>query len=255
MRHYYVNRQSRWDRHHLFCGAMAGQGIPAESLHRSIAMDKDNYTSDAEICEAARVDFPEFFTFHLESPQPRIKFGHLICSWSVMRMWRAISQGSEIAGAWLDDYALRVPEVKLRRLVDDIEPDILQLAWHLRPDVFVNNVYKVPFRYDIPSTYERLGDAPVFCGAPGGSDWANILSPRGAGWLLDFMSQVPYFNSEVAIQALFLKTRRQGIYSVVASNPFENGTMVLTQNAWVLQLWPFTTGNASDLVGTHEGSC
>ena len=252
MKHFYVNRESRLDRNFLFRGAMASQGVPADNLCRVPAMDLDDYKTAREVCEAAKVDFPEFFGYHLDNMPNRMGYGNYLAGWSILRMWRDIAAGTDYAGAWLDDYALRVPEAKLRRLVDDIEPDILQLVWHYRPDIFVDNCHALPFTFDVPTHFERVSQiSSLFRGAPGGSDWAIILSPRGACWLLDFMESVPYFTTEEAIQAFYLQTRRDGIFSVSANNPLTTGLDVLTGNAWVVQLWEYTDWGQSDLQGIH----
>ena len=254
MLHHYVNRASRMDRRYLWLGAMGSQGVDAADIRLQVACDKDDYETAQAICEAAQAEFPEFFSYNLENPQRHIGYGHLICSWSVMRMWKAIADGTAIAGAWLDDYALRVPVQKVVNLCNQISPDILMLAWHRRDDVFIRDDYDLPVRYDVPDllSISRLSPS-VYQGACGGSDWANYLSPRGAGWLLQWMADMPIFNTELAIQSFALASHRQGIFSVRANDPTENGVQLLKRNRWVMQLWPYTDGAESDLVGLHEG--
>lgn len=254
MKHYVVNRKSRPDRLLLWKGAMAAHGVSADRLVTRVAMDKDDYKNASAICETARVEFPEFFSFHLEYPQSHVGFGHLICSWSVMQMWKAIAGGQETAVGWLDDYALRRSESKLQSMIDALSPDVLQLAWHYRPDIFEWDKYDIPVKWVVPP---KLIISPkhreVFLGANGGSDWANVLSPRGAGALLQFMAEHPYFNTEVAIQAYALAHRGQGVFSVRANDPTEIGTAPLRRNRWVVHLWDYTDGDTSDLAGSHYG--
>ena len=254
MRQHYVNRKSRADRRFLFLGAMASQGVDALDIRLHVARDKDDYEDAQVLCEAARKEFPEFFSFHLESPQTHIGFGHLICSWSVMRMWRSIAEGDSHAGAWLDDYALRVPIQKVRTLTTGLRPDILMLAWHRRADIFEDNIYRLPVDYDVPYRLKVVRPYPsVYAGAMGGADWANILSPRGAGWLLQWMADMPIFNTELAIASFYFATRRDGVYSVRANDKWANGEQLLKRNRWVVHLWPYTDGADSDLMGLHQG--
>lgn len=256
MQHHYVNRKSRMDRHFLWRGAMAAQGVPVRDMTRHIAKDKDDYSDVQSLCEAARADFPEFFSFHLESPQSHIGFGHLICSWSVMRMWRSIASGNETACAWLDDYALRVPQRDVVDLITGVDAEMVMLAWHERPDIFDENVYGLPASVlpPLPKCVSRVPQVPsLFRGALGGSDWAIIFSPAGAGAVLQFMADMPYFNTELAPVAYYFTRRSDGVFSVRGNDAGENGTVPLRRNRWVVHLWDYTDGETSDLIGLHEG--
>ena len=253
MLHYVVNRASREDRRYLWLGAMAAQGVAMEYIRLQVACDKDDYKTQEELCEVARDEFPEFFGFQLEKPQGHIGLGHLLCSWSCMRMWQCIADSDFWAGAWLDDYALRVRDHRLRELIRELRPDILQLAWHRRDEMFITNYYGLPMRYDVPDTLKVNRKCPaVYVGAVGGADWANILSPRGAGNLLQFMADTPYFNSEVAIPAYYFATRDSRVFSVRANDPAEHGQVPLKRNQWVVQLCDYTDRPASDLAGMHQ---
>ena len=254
MLHHCVNRKSRLDRKFLWLGAQASQGVPMSDIWMHEARDMDDYKTEQAVCEAAKPEFPEFFGHHLNQWHRHIGFGQLICSWSVMRMWREIEQGDATAVAWLDDYALHVPVLKLERLVSGLSPDILLLAWHRRDDMFDRNEYHLPVRYKVPNPLRIVRTFPeVFVGTQGGADWANVLSPRGAGWLLQFMADRPVFNTEVAIPAFYFETRRKGVYAVRGNNPYEHGQVPMLQNRWVVDLSPYTDGAVSDLVGLHQG--
>ena len=255
MLHHCVNRRSRTDRRFLWLGAQAAQSVPMSDIWIHEARDKDDYATERDLCEAAKTEFPEFFGHHLDNWHRHIGYGHLICSWSVMRMWREIANGGATAVAWLDDYALRVPALKLDRLASGLNPDILLLAWHRRDDMFDRNEYHLPVRYKVPNPLKVVRAFPqVFAGTQGGSDCANVLSPRGAGWLLQFMADRPVFNTEVAIPAFYFETRRKGVYAVRGNNPLETGLHTMSTNRWVVDLSPYTDGDKSDLIGIHQGN-
>lgn len=253
MQHHFVNRRSRPDRRYLWTGAMASQGVKPDEIVRHLAMDIDDYKTPEEVCEAAREEFPEYFTFHLYNPQRHIGFGHLVISWSIMRMWREIASGTEIAGAWIDDYALRVPHAKLRELAESVQPDILQLAWHLRDDVFLRNDYDLPVSYQAPAHLSRHARFPaLWQGTRGCAEWCMLLSPRGARLLLEFIAWRPYYNTEIAVPAFYFETWDSGVYSVVANHEREHGVMTLKNNGWVCHLVEYTDGIVSDVEGMHE---
>ena len=254
MLHHYVNRKSRPDRNYLWRGAMAAQGIQPDEMRHHIAKDKDDYPDVSTLCEAASADgFPEFFDYHKESPHPYIGFGHLVCSWSVMRMWREIGEGTERAAAWLDDYALRVPVQQLNRLVTRLKPDILLLAWHRRDALFHDDKYELGRKWDVPYTLSRTSP-DIYTGAMGASDWAMVLSPGGARQLLSYMASEPRLNTECTVAGLYADWRPPRLYSVTANSPRSHGLKPIFGNRWVLELSAYTDGNRSDLVGLHEGT-
>ena len=234
---------------------MAAQGVSPADMHHRVAKDKDDYADADTICQAASEDgFPNFFEFHRKTPQPNVGFGHLICSWSVMRMWRDISEGTATAVAWLDDYALRVPATRLNRLVNTLQPDILQLAWHKRDDIFEHDNYNLGRKWAVPTSLTRSpADAQCYKGAMGASDWAIVLSPAGAKLLLDYMAHEPRLNTECAIAGLYADWKIPKLYSVVDSHPESNGLNPIFGNRWVLELSAYTDRKRSDLLGLHEG--
>lgn len=254
MIHNYVNRSSRPDRNYLWRGAMAAQGVEPEEMHRHNAMDKDDYPDAGAICEAAAADgFPEFFNFHKDNPQPHIAFGHLICSWSVMRMWRHIAEEPSTHGrqfAWLDDYALRVPAPEVHHLIVHIEPEILQLAWHTYDRLYYEDYYNLGKTWNVPRTLTACED--VYPGAIGCSDWALVLTRTGAARILEYMAYEPRLNTERVIAGLAAEWDIPRIYSVVDNHPHSHGLIPIHGNRWVLQLCAYTDGERSDLVGLHE---
>ena len=255
MMHHYTNRSSRPDRNFLWRGAMAAAGVPPEHMQHHIARDKDDYPDVRTLCEAASADgFPEFFNYHKNSPHPYIGYGHLVCSWSVMRMWRTIAEGNATAVAWLDDYALRVPNTRLTRLVTAVEPDILLLAWHRRDELFYDDRYNLGRTWDVPRTLP-LAPRPfkLHPGTMGASDWALVLSPAGAKLLLSYMANEPRVNTEYVAAALYADWRPANFYSVAENHPHSHGLKPIFGNAWVLELQGYTDGDRSDLVGLHEG--
>lgn len=256
MKAYYVNRSDRLDRNYLFRGAMAAAGFRPDDLVRVIAKHKEDYPTRESLCDAASADgFPEFFGYQRDKPWPG--YGHLVCSWSVMRCWRQIAAGHEIALQLLDDYYLRQHVSALEALVEQLgDVKILQLAWHTRDDVFFLDQYDLALPYE-PQTLVLSAKTPeVYVGAGHGcSDWALVLSPEGAARILDYMKYHPYLNTEVAVTGLhYTFNQVGGIYSVANQNPKVNGTVELQpqDNYWVGHLIAYTTERASDLIGTHE---
>ena len=256
MKHYVVNRRSRRDRLLLWQGAMAAQRVPREDILVQGAMDKDDHETREDICLHAIDDgFEGFFGYHLENTLDYIGYGHLICSWSIMRVWREIALGTETAVQWLDDYALGVQARQFTRWVEELNPDIVQLCWHYRPDLFSVERGRMPAEYRLSDvgTEPKAGRRDVVIGAEGASDWALVLSPRGAQWLLDYMEAFPYLNTEAAVVGLWAEnSHRKTIYSVVSNNPHIHGLLELTGNRWVVGLAQLTEIE-SDLVGLHEG--
>jgi len=256
MKIYYVNRDDRDDRNYLFRGAMAAAGYTPDELVRVPAMKKEDYPTREALCDAAAQDgFQEFFSYQKEQPWPG--YGHLVCSWSVMRAWRMIAENGEVAAQFLDDYYLRKRRSDLETLIEILEDlKILQLAWHTRDDVFYLDEYNLNLPYvidnDTATPAERSGDVHVGAGQ-GCSDWALIMSPEGASTLLDYMKFHPHLNTECALTGLYYTFRHiNGIYSVKGNDPKENGTHVLKHNTWLGHLVEYTNGNMSDLSGTHE---
>lgn len=253
MKHHYVNRESRPDRNFLFRGAMASQGVAVDDLIRHVGMDRDDYPDAMSICEAAREEFPDYFNFHIQYPQRQVAYGLLLWSWNALRVWREIANGTEHAGVWVDDFALKVSTQKVEQLVDAIEPDILQLTWHHRNDVFIDDIYRLPVQYEMPGPLPISSrDRRVFQGTRGAGDWTTILSPQGAAMLIEFIGGHPYYDAEIVILPFYLATRHPGVFSVRANNPECNGLTELFGNSWIVQLWRYTDSAHSDLIGTHH---
>ena len=255
MKHYVVNRKSRLDRLLLWQGAMTSQRVPRADFCIRVAMDKDDFPTRKSLCEAAIADgFTGFFGYHVENSIDYIGYGILLGSWSMMRVWREIAQGNETAVAWVDDYALGEHERELRRLVSEIEPDVLQLCWHYRNDLYPPKGMQSRSPYHVwPYPPEpKTGRKDVVVGAAGSADWALVLSPIGAQWLLDYMEKMPYFNTESVVAPMWYENHhRKSVYSVTANNPQINGMSEMSGNRWVVGLGQFTD-TASDLVGLHE---
>ena len=256
MKAYYINRNDRLDRNYLFRGAMAATGFRPENLIRVIAKHKEDYPTRQILCDAAAADgFPEFFGYQRDKIWPG--YGHLVCSWSVMRCWRTIANSGETAIQLLDDYYLKKDISELQQLINDLgDVQILQLAWHTRDDVFFKDEYKLglPYRAEEPERSQKSDH--VYVGAARGcSDWALVLSPEGAQLLLDYMRLQPYLNTECVITGLHFAFKEiRGIYSIVQNNPKVNGTVELQpeDNYWIGHLVAYTEGDMSDLIGTHE---
>ena len=254
MKAYYVNREDREDRNYLFRGAMAAAGFAPNELKRCIAKNKEDYPNRQALCDAAADDgFSEFFGYQRDKDWPG--YGHLVCSWSVMRCWREIASGDALAIQLLDDYYVK-NRWTLEKLIAALGTvDILQLAWHYREDVFFLNEYELPIAYEIEDNVSPSASDEVYIGAAQGcSDWANVLSPHGAQRCLDFMKYHPHLNTECILTGLHHTFKgTPNFYSVVANDPKENGTVVLRNNGWIGHLVEYTSGNMSDLIGTHEG--
>lgn len=256
MKVYYVNRSDRDDRNYLFRGAMAAAGFRPKSLNRVIAMHKEDYPDRDILCDAAAADgFPEFFLYQKGQTWPG--YGHLVCSWSVMRCWRMIAEQDDVAIQFLDDYYLRVDKKELQRLLEVLDGfKIIQLAWHTRDDVFFEDKYNLKLPYRADELKISPVSSEVYIGAGHGcSDWALVLTPEGAQLILDYMKYHPELNTECALTGMHHAFRSiGGIYSVRDNNPEVIGTTVLKpdDNKWVGHLVEFTNKQQSDLIGTHE---
>lgn len=259
MKHHVVNRKSRVDRLLLWQGAMAAQHVPQSDIVVHVAKDKDDFPTREDVCLAAIDDgFSGFFSYHLENKIDYIGYGMLIGSWSAMRMWRDIKDRGETAVAWLDDYALGVHYQTLENFVDELQPapDIIQLCWHYRPDLFTPENNRLPWPVKLPKLKGRklYRRNDVMVGCEGTADWALVLSPLGAQWLLEHMEVVPYFNTESLVAAMWAENQhRNTVYSMMANDPRVHGLLQMSGNKWVVGLGHLTD-TASDLIGTHEGT-
>ena len=275
MKHHVVNRKCRTDRLLLWQGAMAAQRVPRDAIVVHVAMDKNDYPTREDVCHAGVEDgFDRFFYYHLDHTLPYIGYGMLIGSWSVMRMWREIANGDETVVAWVDDYALGVSYHEMTAWANSFELDIVQLAWHFRPDFFIRepnphipHIEHVPYPYlpwfarqntainfTVPhlTVFPVEGRKDIVMGAEGASDWALVLSPRGAQWLLDYMHENPVVNTEMVVAAFWGHNRhRQTLFSVRANDPTEHGLVEMRNNRWVVGLGHLTD-TPSDLVGMHQ---
>ena len=254
MKVYYVNRQDREDRNYLFRGAMAANEFPPEDLIRVIAKNREDYASRAEICDAASDDgFPGFFQRVRDIDYPG--YGQIICTWSVMRAWRMIAEGDEVSVCMIDDYYIKQPKRALEFLLSPLNDlSIVQLAWHIRDDIFFMDRYNlgIPYKH-VP--LEVSDKSPYFYKGMwhGCSEWALVLSPKGANQLLRYMEDLSPINTEVAPTAIQHTYRDMiGTYSLRDQPERCNGTMVLRDNPWVGHLVEYTDGGVSNLMGTHD---
>lgn len=256
MKIYYVNRKDREDRNYLFRGAMACSGFEPDELIRVIAKNKEDYPSREEMCDAASDDgFSGFFQRVRDLSYPG--YGHLICTWSLMRAWRMIAEDGENAICMIDDYYIKQSKPKLEMLLYPLHGyQIVQLAWHLRDDIFFLNHYDLDIPYDhVPL---KVSDkSPYFYEGMwhGCSDWALVMTTEGAQLLIDYMNNESIINSECAPTAL-MHTHRDltGTYSLRDQPQNVNGEMVLRDNPWIGHLVEYTDGASSDLQGWHESA-
>lgn len=257
MKFYYLNRKDREDRNYLFRGAMAMNEIPPKQLVRCIAKNKEDYPSRAALCDAAIADgFTGFFSYQRDREGQYPGFGHLVCSWGCMRIWRRIADGKELGVQFLDDYCLKQPLHAFGRLIEPLDDlNILQLAWHKRDDIFLRNDYNlppIPYQFEADRVSEKSPDFLEGTGI-GSSDWALVLSPDGAAAVLQYMNQFPYLNSEVALTGLHHTfPHMKGLYSLRHQNRNVNGLTVLRDNPWVRHLIEYSDEPASDLIGVHN---
>ncbi len=254
MKVYYVNRADREDRNYLFRGAMAAMGFPPEDLIRVIAKNREDYPSRAELCDAAAADgFEGFFMRMRDRAYPG--YGHLVGAWSMMRSWRIIAEGDEVALHMIDDYYIKQPRQALELLLAPLDDlNLVQLAWHIRDDVFFMDKYNlgIPY-YHVP---EEVSDkSPYFLKGAwhGCADWALVLSPKGARAILQYMETQSPINAECITTAMQHTYRDfPGIYSLRDQPRDVNGNQVLCTNPWVGHLIEYTDKPVSDLMGTHE---
>lgn len=253
MKVYYVNRADREDRHYLFRGAMAAMGFPAEDLVRVIAKNREDYPSRAELCEAGAADgFEDYFNYQRNANHPG--YGCLVSAWSIQRCWRLIAKQDEIVLFFLDDYYLKQPIDQLLALIEPLDDlNVVQLAWHVRDDVFFLNQYNLPIPYQHRSCNISDKSPDFLDGAwEGASDWAFVVSPQGVSWLLDYMRLQPYLATETALCGMqHTFTHLTGIYSLRDQPRDVNGNQVLKTNPVVGHLVEYTDKPVSNLMGTH----
>ena len=253
MQVYYVNRDDRPDRNYLFRGAMAAMGFRPEELIRVDAMKREDYPTRDLVCDAAIADrFEGFFTRMKERDYPG--YGTVVQSWSYMRAWRTTAEGDAPALFLTDDYYVKQPKQALDLLLAPLDDfNIVQLAWHVRDDVFFLD------HYDLGIPYEHVPEqvsskSPYFLEGAwhGCSDWAIVFSPFGAERLLHYMETECPINNECAITAMQHTYRdMEGIYSLKDQPRDVNGNQVLRTNPWIGHLIEYTEGDVSDMMGTH----
>lgn len=254
MKFYYVNRQDREDRNYLFRGAMAAMGFPAADLIRVLAKNREDYPSRAALCEAGAADgFAGFFNRVKDRDYPG--YGHLVGSFSHMRAWRMIAESGEVGVHMCDDYYIKQPKAQLEALLAPLgDFNLVQLAWHVRDDVFFNDQFNLGIPYEHFSE-EVSDESPHFIKGAwhGCSDWALVLSPIGAQALLDYMEYQSPVNPECATTAMHHTYKDfPGVYSLKDQPREQNGNTVLRDNPWVGHLIEYTEHPVSDLMGTHE---
>ena len=254
MKVYYVNRADREDRNYLFRGAMAAMGFSSEDLIRVIAKNREDYPTRADVCDAAAADgFADYFNYQATAKYPG--YGSLVSGWSYMRAWRMIAEGGETCLFFLDDYCLKQPYSDFQKLIEPLDDlSIVQLAWHIQPDIFQRNIFDLPIRYKHRELEVSKQSTHFYEGAwQGSSDWALVLSPEGAARLLSFISEYPYLGGETHITGLqHIYTDIKGIYSLKDSPPDVDGHRILQSNPWVLHLIEYTNKHASDLIGSQH---
>ena len=254
MKIYYVNRQDREDRNYLFRGAMAANGFPPEDLVRVIAKNREDYPNREALCEAAAEDgFAGFFMRMKERAYPG--YGCLVASWSMMRAWRMIADSNDVALFILDDYYIKQSKEALELLLAPLDNlSIVQLAWHIRDDVFFLDKYNLGIPYSHVAE-EVSEESPYFLKGTwhGCSDWALVFSPNGAQTVLDYMEhQSPVHNECVTTAMQHTYRDYPGIYSLRDQPRNVNGNVVLRTNPWIGHLVEYTDKPVSDLMGTHE---
>ena len=255
IRIHYINRSDRDDRNYLLRGAMAAMGWRPEELVRIIAKHREDYPSRKEVCDAACADgFEGFFNRMRYWNKERPGYGSLVSSWSYMRSWRMIAEGNEPVIHLLDDYYIKQPKPALEFLLAPLDDfNIVQLAWHERDDIFFLDWYdlKIPYNHVAEKVSAK---SPYFLeGAwQGCSDWALVLSPQGAAWMLDYMETESVINADCVTTAMQHSGRNYtGIYSLRDQPRDVNGNDVLRTNPWVGHLIEYTDAPVSNLMGTH----
>ena len=253
MKIYYVNRQDREDRNYLFRGAMAAMGFSAEDLVRVIAKNREDYPDRDALCTAAGEDgFGGFFERVRHSDFPG--YGCLVATWSCMRAWRTIAESGETSIFMLDDYYIKQPKEALDLLIAPLDDfTIVQLAWHIRDDVFFLDQYNLGIPYQ--HVAEEVSDkSPYFLKGTwhGCSDWCWVITAAGAQAILDYMHYHSRVQNECVLTAMQHTYRDYpGIYNLRDQPRNVNGNAVLRTNPWVGHLIEYTEGPVSNLMGTH----
>lgn len=254
MKIYYVNREDREDRNYLFRGAMAAMGFRPEDLVRVIAKNREDYPSRTDVCEAGEADgFGGYFSYQKDAKYPG--YGSLVSGWSMMRAWRMIAEQDEICLFFLDDYYLKQPIGAFLQLIEPLDDlNIVQLAWHVQPDIFRFNVFDLPIQYEDKEDKVSEKSQYFLEGAwQGSSDWALVFSPHGAAKLLEYTSEYPYTGGETHITGMQHTYKNMlGIYSLKNQPRDVNGHKILCSNPWVGHLIEYTNHAASNLIGTQD---
>ena len=253
MKVYYVNRADREDRNYLFRGAMACSGFPAEDLVRVIAKNREDYPDRDALCDAASEDgFDGFFQRVRDREFPG--YGCLVSSWSTMRAWHMIVESGETSIFMLDDYYIKQPRAALDLLIAPLDDfSIIQLAWHVRDDVFFLDHYNLGIPYQ--HVVEKVSDkSPYFLEGAwhGCGDWAWVITAEGAETVLNYMHHQSPVQNECVLTAMQHTYRDyRGIYNLRDQPRDVNGNTVLRTNPWVGHLIEYTEQPVSNLMGTH----
>ena len=249
-----LNRLDRLDRWLLYKGAMAASGFEPSALTRHIAVNKEDYRDQGELCEAGAVEFPEYFNFHKDSKTEYPGFGHLVCTWGTLRAWSTIAEGDSVAIFTCDDYYLKARKRKLEKLVSTLENvNIIQLAHHARDDIFFYDTYGLNLSYKFGQYKISELSQEVYEGMGHSSSESHLLSPYGASCLLEYLTAYPKLNAEPASQGMYQAFLNgdfkyvEGVYSVVHNDISENGLVVMQNNRWIGHLIEYSEGAKSDL--------
>ena len=127
------------------------------------------------------------------------------------------------------------------------------MSWHTRDEVFFHDKFNLGIPYEHQA--EKVSSkSPYFLEGAwhGCADRSLVLSPKGAGALLEYMDKESPIDTECATMA-FQHTHRDfpGIYSLKDQPRDVNGNQVLRTNIWVGHLIEYTGGIVSNLMGTH----
>ena len=179
---YILNLQAEQKRRYICEGALFAMDTPFVHVKRWEAIDDLNYIKSREVLEAAIADgFPAFQSYLNRGVQNKEGIGVLTQTWNYCRFWRHVVAENKTVMLIQDDRRFRVPYPKMVEITEEViyGPNFHLLSLWCRHHA-VKDKY-LPFRW--------ISDgSPIAHGIyEGGADVGQIVSPKGAQWLLDII--------------------------------------------------------------------
>ena len=190
---YVLNLPHRVDRRYYMMGHLHTIGVPPRRLHFVKAKYHADFNSAAEIREAAIADGFSFFkrprwqAFNYKYP--------LVFTWGYAGILRQIIEDDANALVLLDDRFLEIELRFLAEIVEYLEDNyppfyMLQLQWWIP-------AHGPEWQMSLAIKGERYKDDDLVSdliakGVGGCGDFANVYSPAGAQFLLDYLDNLRF---------------------------------------------------------------